>query len=59
MDREERGVLTKAEREEYRKEIEAVIAGGPFSADWESLSQYETPAWFSRLRKPKAYFSTV
>ena len=50
MDREERGVLTKAEREEYRKEIEAVIAGGPFSADWESLSQYETPAWFRQAK---------
>lgn len=31
----------------YLKEIEKVIAGGPYSADWGSLSAHRCPEWYS------------
>ena len=31
-------------------EIEKVIAEGPFRDDWQSLSEYEVPKWYERLR---------
>lgn len=37
--------------EKYRKRIDEVIARGPYKDTWESLSQWEVPAWF-----PKAKF---
>ena len=33
-------------KEEYLKEIDQVVEKGKYSADWESLSKHETPAWF-------------
>ncbi len=31
-------------------DIEKVIAEGPYSDDWESLSTYEVPTWYKKLR---------
>lgn len=31
---------------EWLERIDAVIAQGPYSADWDSLSRHETPQWF-------------
>ena len=35
---------------EYLEQIERVIAQGPYSDDWESLSNIEQPRWFNRLK---------
>lgn len=35
---------------EYLETIERVIAQGPYSDDWESLSRIEPPRWFNRLK---------
>lgn len=35
---------------EYLEQIERVIAQGPYSDDWESLSGIEQPRWFNRLK---------
>ncbi len=35
---------------EYLEQIERVIAQGPYSDDWESLSRIEQPRWFNRLK---------
>jgi len=32
--------------EETMQRIDQVVAQGPFSADWDSLSKYEVPEWF-------------
>ena len=32
------------------RNIDRVIANGPFSADWDSLSAYEAPAWYRNLK---------
>ena len=32
------------------KEIESVIARGPYSDDWNSLSAYEVPKWYRKMR---------
>lgn len=36
--------------EEYLKQIDEVIAKGPFRADWESLSHHKTPQWYREGR---------
>ncbi len=33
-------------RAEYRKEIQRVIADGPFAPSWESLQGYQLPGWY-------------
>lgn len=33
---------------EYLKQIDEVIAKGPFTDDWESLCRHETPHWYMR-----------
>jgi alpha-L-fucosidase len=33
-------------KEKYLQEIENVIAGGKYKADWQSLSQHKTPQWY-------------
>ena len=33
---------------EYLKQIDEVIAKGPFTDDWESLCRHETPRWYMR-----------
>lgn len=33
---------------EYLKQIDAVIAAGPYRDDWQSLSGHRTPAWYVR-----------
>lgn len=38
------------DREQYLKEIDAVIARGPFHADWDSLSGYKVPEWYRRAK---------
>ena len=35
-------------RNEYLSQIDAVIAAGPYSADWASLTQHPTPQWYHR-----------
>lgn len=35
---------------DYLQTIETVIAQGPFSADWDSLSQYRVPEWYRRAK---------
>lgn len=35
---------------EYLQKIDAVIAKGPFSADWNSLSQYQVPEWYRKAK---------
>ena len=36
--------------EEYLSVIDSVIAQGPFSADWSSLSDYRVPEWYRRAK---------
>jgi len=36
--------------EEYLSVIDSVIAQGPFSADWASLSNYRVPEWYRRAK---------
>ena len=36
--------------QERLKQIEEVIARGPYSDDWESLSRYRTPVWYQDLK---------
>lgn len=33
-------------KEQYLQEIETVIAGGKYKANWQSLSQHKTPQWY-------------
>lgn len=47
---QEEGLMTQKERAEYLKEIEETVARGPFRADWDSLSEYETPEWFRKAK---------
>ena len=35
---------------DYLKNIDAVIEGGPYGADWASLSRYRVPEWFRRRK---------
>ena len=35
---------------EYLEQIERVVAQGPYSDDWESLSKIEQPRWFNRMK---------
>ncbi|MBR2699114.1 MAG: alpha-L-fucosidase [Clostridia bacterium] len=35
---------------EWLKNIDAVIEGGPYGADWASLSRYRVPEWFRRRK---------
>ena len=37
-------------KEAYLRQIEAVIAAGPFAASWESLSAHKTPEWYLRSK---------
>ena len=34
------------DQKKWLEKIDAVIAQGPYEANWESLSKHETPAWF-------------
>lgn len=43
-------LMNREERREYLKEIDAVVAKGPFHADWGSLSEYEVPSWFKKAK---------
>ncbi len=36
--------------ENYLEQIDRVIARGPYSDDWESLSRYRTPLWYQDLK---------
>ena len=36
--------------EHYLEQIDRVIARGPYSDDWESLSRYRTPLWYQDLK---------
>lgn len=36
--------------QERLKAIDAVVAAGPYTDSWESLSRYEPPAWYRRLK---------
>ena len=36
--------------EEYIKVIDEVIEKGPYSADWDSLSEHEVPEWYRRAK---------
>ena len=35
---------------DYLELVDRVIANGPYSDTWESLSSYEVPAWFRNAR---------
>ena len=35
-------------KQEYVQEIDRIIAGGPFSATWPSLTRHRTPDWYHR-----------
>ena len=37
-------------KQEYRKQIEAVIAAGPFRDSWESLSRHKMPDWYEKSK---------
>ena len=37
-------------QKEYLEKIDAVIASGPYSADWISLSAHPTPDWYRRAK---------
>ena len=37
-------------QKEYLSQIEQVIAAGPYSADWRSLSGHSTPGWYYRAK---------
>ena len=36
--------------DEYMEQIERVIAQGPYTDSWESLSNFQPPRWFNRLK---------
>lgn len=36
--------------DEYLKQIDAVIAAGPYKDSWESLSQFKIPSWYREKR---------
>ena len=36
--------------QEYLDRIEAVVAGGPYSDTWESLSRYQVPDWYRKAK---------
>ena len=36
--------------EEYLRVIDEIIEKGPYSADWDSLSEHEVPAWYRRAK---------
>ena len=38
------------DKEKRLKEIEEVIAKGPFKADWKSLTDFQMPAWYMNAR---------
>jgi len=38
------------DRNLYRKQIEEVIAAGPFQANWESLTDFQIPQWFTKSK---------
>ena len=38
------------ELNEYLKQIDEVIARGPYSADWDSLTNYTPPEWYRRAK---------
>lgn len=38
------------DRQAYLEQINAVIAGGPFQDNWESLSRYQIPAWYKQAK---------
>lgn len=42
--------MTLEKEQEYLQEIERVIAEGPYDADWNSLSQFTVPEWFSKAK---------
>lgn len=43
-------MLTKEQEKQYLETIDQVIAQGPYSADWGSLSEWTPPEWFSRAK---------
>jgi alpha-L-fucosidase len=38
------------DRQLYRKQIEEVIAKGPFQDNWESLTNFQIPNWFTKAK---------
>ncbi len=42
--------MTLEKEQEYLQEIKRVIAEGPYDADWNSLSQFTVPEWFSKAK---------
>ncbi len=38
------------DRQAYLKEIESIVARGPYHADWESLCAFEVPAWYREAK---------
>lgn len=36
--------------QDYLKKIEEVIAGGPYTDTWESLSNYPVPEWYADVK---------
>ncbi|WP_251388491.1 alpha-L-fucosidase [Mediterraneibacter agrestimuris] len=43
-------IMTLEKEQEYLQEIKRVIAEGPYDADWNSLSQFTVPEWFSKAK---------
>ena len=37
-------------KQDYLKQIDEVIAAGPFDASWDSLSSHKTPDWYRRAK---------
>lgn len=50
MEEREEKLMKNYDLEERLNRIREVIDAGPFHDDWESLSGYEVPQWYSRLR---------
>lgn len=42
--------MNTADRKKMMREIDRVIACGPYRDDWESLSGYETPEWYQAAK---------
>lgn len=42
--------MTAEREQQYLEEIEKVIAGGPYKADWNSLFRFQAPDWFSEAK---------
>ena len=42
--------MTFEREQQYLKEIDRVIAEGPYDADWNSLFQFTVPDWFSKAK---------